>query len=129
MYDNYFMPNDQKMSEEYKKDEICATETVYQRYLCRDCGKLVINPYFCDGCGYQYCEKYAKEKKCIKGCPNSKFRPICQKEKDLLNTIMLKCKNKGCQEFINYFDYAKHLRKCKYNFNHYHFDFFKVYSN
>ena len=109
---------DLKMPEDFREDEICGTEVVVDRFNCQKCNKLAIYPYFCNGCGYQYCKKCIKKKKCIRGCSNSKFSPICQKERDLLNTIRLKCKNNECKEFINYFDYVKHLRKCKYSLYH-----------
>ena len=84
-----------------------------------DASHLVENPILCEKCDQMICFScYSTSKKC----------PICElainNEKTeipdfaikMLNNIRLKCENTGCPAELNYGNYRKHVKECRFVF-------------
>lgn len=111
----------------FKPHEIRVTdEKILKTFTCPICLELVWDPIFCNNCGKASCSKciksYYQNKNqgypCVYKCGGTGYRKITNAEKEFIDFIKLKCKHKGCFQFINYTDYKDHLLKCKYRIYH-----------
>ena len=122
--DNILFPEIEfKLESPFTRDEIqVADEQILQSFNCPFCLQLVWNPICCNKCGKTYCKKCLKEysinrnhyRHCIFKCGSNNYRNMTNKEKEFIDCIKLKCRNNGCNKFINYLDYKSHFKNCDY---------------
>ena len=107
----------------FTRDEIeVSDEQILQSFNCPFCLQLVWNPLCYNKCGKIYCKKCLKEysknrnnyRHCIFKCGSCNYRHMTNKEKEFIDCIKLKCRNNGCNKFINYSDYKSHFKNCDY---------------
>jgi hypothetical protein len=121
-----FSPNENEINFVFQSNEIKADKSTLQWFSCLICFQLVYNPKICDKCGSIYCfdciQKWIRDNpngyNCTLKCKNSTLRNISTIEKKSIDRINLKCKHKGCGQFINYTDYVSHFENCKFRLYH-----------
>lgn len=117
-----FSPNETEFYNEFQSNEIQVDNLTLQCFSCLIWLQLVFNPKICDKCGNIYCFDYIQKwirdnpqrYKCTLKCKNSALRDISIIEKKSIDRIKLKCKHRGCGQFINYNNYESHLFNCKF---------------
>ena len=127
MTNQTFSPNkieSYKVSEAYNI-KANDKETI-QMFICLCCRSLVWDPLTCDKCDNHFCRECIQKfivscnyrYQCPLKCRNNRFREMTRTEKKFIDTIQLRCKHKGCNQFINYTSYKNHLENCNYRLYH-----------
>jgi hypothetical protein len=83
-------------------------------YKCNICFNIMNNPADCDKCGHSYCYDCIANFKCPFNCQNSKTKPSSVAIKILLNQIIFKCENDGCNEKLTYNNIFLHDQECDF---------------
>lgn len=83
-------------------------------YKCNICFNIMNNPADCDKCGHSYCHDCIANFKCPFNCQNSKAKPSSVAIKILLNQIIFKCENEGCNEKLTYNNIYLHDQECDF---------------
>ena len=102
----------------------------FQLFKCYSCSELEFNPDVCSNCENLFCSKCINSNnlnnpsKCPKGCENSNFNKL-----SLLLLSLINCLEVSCVDCLNYsikkqdksiistyglYDYANHIKICKY---------------
>ena len=108
----------------FKPEEIRVTdEQILKSFKCPICLELVIEPISCNNCGKTSCKnciqtyyqtKNINASPCIFKCGGTGYRKMTNKEKEFIDFIKLKCRHRGCNQFIPYSDYNSHFQNCIY---------------
>lgn len=83
-------------------------------YKCNICFNIMINPTDCETCGHSYCYDCIYKLKCPFGCEEKKLKSSSTGIRALLNGIIFKCENEGCNEEITYSNVLSHDTNCDY---------------
>ena len=81
---------------------------------CSLCNKIMINPTDCEECGHSFCYDCISTKECPFKCKEKKLKPSSMGIKTMLNKLIFKCENKGCNEEIPYLNVKAHDSTCDY---------------
>ena len=73
---------------------------------------------YCFKCIQKWMSDNPRGYNCTLKCKNSALRDISIIEKKIIDKINLKCKHKGCGQFINYNNYVSHVYNCKFRLYH-----------
>ncbi len=127
MRNQTFSPNKIESYKISKANDMKANdkETI-KMFICLACHCLVWDPLTCDKCDNHFCREciqkfivsYNYRYQCPLKCRDNKFRQMTRTEKKYIDTIQLRCKHIGCNQFINYTSYKNHLENCKYRLYH-----------
>lgn len=92
-------------------------EGIEEDITCPICQGIINDPYFCNKCQNNFCNKCIKtweqkNKKCPFKCKNPKYTHNLFLNKIFSELLKLKCQ-KGCDEVISYKDIENHYKNCK----------------
>ena len=113
-YNKFFIPNS------FEPNEIQGSIEKLESCKCQGCGSLAFEFWFCIFCEMLCCNKCKDTKSNIMhpNCQTPQFRKASAREKSIMNEIKLRCKNEGCNNFINYLDYPNHMKTCHFRLCH-----------
>ena len=81
-------------------------------YKCSLCSKIMINPIDCEKCAHSFCYNCISNNNCPFKCEKKILKPSSMGIKNLLEKLIFKCENKGCEEEISYSKVISHDQTC-----------------
>ena len=89
-------------------------ESLGDFYKCNICFNVMVNPTDCELCGHSYCNDCISKLKCPFGCKSKNLKPSSMGIRNLLDKLIFKCLNEGCNEKIPYSNVRQHDQSCEF---------------
>ena len=83
-------------------------------YKCPICQNILINPTDCEECGHSFCNDCIMKNECPFKCKKKILKQSSMAIKNMLNKLIFKCENKGCNEKISYLNVRSHDENCPF---------------
>ena len=83
-------------------------------YKCPICQKILVNPTDCEECGHSFCNDCIMKNECPFKCKKKILKQSSMAIKNMLNKLIFKCENKGCNEQISYLNVRSHDESCPF---------------
>ena len=89
-------------------------KTLGDFYKCNICFNVMVNPTDCESCGHSYCNDCISKLKCPFGCKTKNLKPSSIGITNLLDKLIFKCLNEGCNVEISYSNVRQHDQICEF---------------
>ena len=83
-------------------------------YICPICKNILTNPTDCEECGHSFCNDCIMKNECPFKCKKKILKQSSMAIKNMLNKLIFKCENKGCNEEIPYLNVKSHDETCPF---------------